>query len=205
MSLIKFANDKQLIDFAIDFLVKDRLKSLNYDVDRCLKPDNNNSNSPLPALLYCLAMIDLLGALFKGNAKGRATTQNSKDYMVTFMKYSTDEAELLQQVYRHKTVHLSAPMISIIHKGKTISWKLHDTSRADHLSINSEKGDIDLFGCGSIHYDGKFIVDIPTLKDDIQQSVEKKPDGYLAMLENDSSLKLNFKEAINEIYKPIII
>ena len=71
------------------------------------------------------------------------TTHNSRDYMIVFMKYQTDKADLLQQVYRHKIVHLSAPKIPIIYKGKTISSKLHDTSRADHLSINSETGDID--------------------------------------------------------------
>lgn len=205
MNLISFVDNQKRMIFAEDFLIKDRLNSLEYDVNRCLADDQNNS-SPLPALMYCFSMIDLLGALYSGNAKGGNTTANSKKYMIDFMSYDHDKIDLLQTVYRHKTVHLSAPQTAIKYKGQIISWRLHNTSKSDHLNIDySESGNIDLFGCGTIVYMGKFMVDITNLKDDIKESVTKVSVRYLAELRKKSNLQNNFTKAVNDIYEPLAI
>lgn len=121
MKLISIVNNQALMQFAEDFLVKDRLHSLEYDVNRCLAYDQG-AYSPLPALMYCFSMVDLLGALYAGNAKGGKTTINSKNYMVDLMGYDRGMADLLQTVYRHKIIHLSAPQTAINYKGKII-WR----------------------------------------------------------------------------------
>jgi hypothetical protein len=207
MSLISFKDNNQLMCFAEKFLVKDRLNSLEYDINRCLAYDEKGFYSPLPALMYCFSMIDLLGALYSGNAKSSSkTTKNSMNYMTTFMKYSKDMVDLLQKVYRHKTVHLSAPKTAIKYKGHIISWSLDDTNPQNHLSIDySESGSIDLFNCGKISYVGKLIVNINVLKDDIKDSVIRKNDSYLARLQIDLDLQGKFLRAVNEMYDiPII-
>jgi hypothetical protein len=78
LGLFNFIDNTERIKFAEKFLIDDRLKSLEYDVNRCLVNDSNNYYSPIPALMYCFSMIDLLGALYAGNAKGGDTTTNSK-------------------------------------------------------------------------------------------------------------------------------
>lgn len=202
MTLISFANNQVLLRFAEDFLVKDRLHSLEYEVNRCLAYDHSG-HSPLPAMKYCFSMIDLLGALYADNAKGGNTAANSKYYMVSLMKYDPDKADLLLKVYRHKTAHLSAPKTAINYKGRIISWKLHDTSKNDHLTISSESGSISLFGQGTIPYKGKFIVDIATLKDNIKESVTNVNGGYLDLLRKDPDLQDDFTDAVNDIYEPL--
>jgi hypothetical protein len=123
--------------------------------------------------------------------------------MVDIMEYDPDKAALLQTVYRHKTVHLSAPQTAINYKGQILSWRLHNTSKGDHLEIYPEHGDIDLFGRGTIAYVGKFIVDITTLKDDIKESVTNVKKGYLELLRTDPQLQTNFSNAVNDIYEPL--
>jgi hypothetical protein len=204
MALISFMNTNELMKFAEEYLVNDRLRSLEYDVNRCLQYDQHNYYSPLPALMYCFSMIDMLGALYGGNAKEkRDSTGMSGNYMKTLMKYPHDKVDLLQKAYRHKLVHLSAPKTAINYNGRTISWKLHDTTKIDHLEINSESGSIDLFSRGTIGYSGKFTVDIATLKDDIKQSVIRDIDGYLLRLQSDIDLQHKFTKAVNQIYEPL--
>jgi hypothetical protein len=52
--------------FAEEFIVKDRLTSLENDVNRCL-PTTKEAVAgyvPFPALLYCFSIIDLLGSIY---------------------------------------------------------------------------------------------------------------------------------------------
>jgi hypothetical protein len=62
------------------------------------------------------------------------------------------------------------------------------------------KADRDIFGLSKIHCQGKFIVSIWVLKDDIKNSV-LKPGGYLDDLKNDGELQSKFVTAINQIYE----
>jgi hypothetical protein len=87
VTLISYANNQALVQFAEDFLVKDGLHSLEYDVNRCLAYDRSGC-SPLPALMF-FSMVDLLGALYAGDARGGGDTAiNSKNYTVNLMVYA---------------------------------------------------------------------------------------------------------------------
>lgn len=111
-----------------------------------------------------------------------------------------------QNYYRQyidiKIVHLFAPKTTVWYNGKLISWKLHDNNPSNHLSLNSESGDIDLFSHGKRHYDEKFILNIDKFKDNIKDSVTCSTHGYLAILQNDTDLQAKFTCAVNDIYDP---
>jgi len=65
--------------FAEEFIVKDRLASLENDVN-CYLPTAKieaAEYAPFPALLYCFSIMDLLGSLYAGNARSGITTDNA--------------------------------------------------------------------------------------------------------------------------------
>ncbi len=200
---VTFSNALELNKFAKLFLVDCRLPSLDYDVRRCLRMESAGY-CPFPAIMYCFSMIDLLGALHAGCAHSScATVSNSTNYMKKFTIYPHNMIDLLwNKIYRHKLVHLSMPQTAIKHNGKIISWSLHDDNPSNHMSIIPEQGVITIGNnCGSITYDGKFVVNIAKLKEDIIDSVSRPNNGYLCNLQQDIDLQNKFEKAINEIYE----
>lgn len=201
--IVKFRNSTTLIEFADLFLKKCRLPSLEYDVERCLEK-KKEGNSPVPALMYCFSVIDLLGALVAGQATKGNTTSNSKSYLCSYMNYPSNKVDLIwDKFYRHKIIHLSIPQTAVkFISGKIISWNLHDETQNNHLQI-IWKNEIIPIGdnCGQINIDGKFVINIRILKNDIIDSVNRSGNGYLEKLKNDISLQNNFKIAINQIYE----
>jgi hypothetical protein len=84
-----FANPNEMIKFSRDF-VKDRIKSLEKDVQYCLRENNSPLQyAPFPALLYCFSTIDLLGSLFEGDVRW-------------FINYTIEQTNLLIDIFRHK-------------------------------------------------------------------------------------------------------
>jgi len=124
--------------------------------------------------------------------------------MQKFMMYSTDNAILLQKIYRHKIVHLSAPKTAMLYNGKVVTWVYNENNPEKHLVIDSAPYDIDIFGYGKIHCDQYHTISIWKLKDDIIDSVKRPTAGYLKSLEADPALQSNFVHAINQIYDPVI-
>src|SRR5262249_61207397 len=115
----RFKDDADLVACATAF-VSDRVHSLHDDVFHCIytKP-----YAPFPAILYAMATIDLLGALVAGSADRRArTSANAKAYWTGFVGYTEEQSRVLQQVFRHKLVHLAAPRATIRDSGRVISW-----------------------------------------------------------------------------------
>ena len=80
---ITFIDADERMQLAEDFIVKDKIASLENDVERCLPYTKleHTCHAPFPALLYCFSVIDLLGSLLEGNATGGDTTGNSRKYM----------------------------------------------------------------------------------------------------------------------------
>src|SRR5215467_15211641 len=97
---IVFEDDIDLMHFADEFIIKDRLASLENDVNRCLPTPSSKIEAagyaPFPALLYCFSVVDLLGSLYAGNARSRKTTENAERYMEKYMNYPEDKRRLLQ-------------------------------------------------------------------------------------------------------------
>ena len=205
-------------------MLKGRTDSLQNDVKRCVFGADvytYTQAAPFPALLYCFSTIDLLGALYGGNAEGN-TTKQSRDYMTDIMRYPIEKAFLLQEIFRHKIVHLAQPDPRSSIDGSLIDNKIKGKSKSAENLRNYLKGKISagLYLWGIEHRDrakhlvieplGKegqderlrfcFWVSIWSLVEDIVDSVYK-PSGYLHRLENEPNLQRNFEIAYGQIFE----
>ena len=203
-SQILFRDDRDTIDFAKRFL-NARISSLDNDVKRCLIEDKNLQNrigqpAPFPALLYCFSIIDLLASMSAGSKTVRLERRQSvrKKYMIDFMGYKDHLIILLQEVFRHKLVHLSEPAYGILYNGKRIAWKHDERPTAKHMDIQEDNKCYRIFG-QKVWHDKIFIIKISHFKDDIIRSVTDRQSGFLAKIEIDKQLRENFKKAIYEI------
>lgn len=205
-----FADRKELMDFASKF-VSERIESLENDVKRCTALQEeflrHSRTAPFPALLYCFSTIDLLGALYAGNARPGATTDNACKYMVDFMSYTRDQVDMIQGVFRHKIVHLAQPRPITLKKSKRIAWYIETQYHPRiHLKLEElppeEKSK--KYGITSklvLQWDQVFYISVQSFQRDIKESVEKS-DGYLARLANSPTLQESFSKAILEIHSP---
>lgn len=191
----------EVISIAKNFL-NQKIISLKNDVDICFNPCSNiNGKAQTPALLYCFSVIDLLGALYNGNAsKNSETTKQSKEYMKKFMKYEDGTCKLLQEIFRHKLVHLSEPKACYADNNEIITWGIDWLPNVNHLEF------VDIFPPDTIsdnfggNYEVKksFVLSINQFCSDIIKSVS----DYLDELEKDNILQQNFKIAMIQLYKP---
>jgi hypothetical protein len=194
---IVFEDDLDLMHFADEFIVKDRLTSLENDVNRCLPSAKIEAPAyaPFPALMYCFSIVDLLGSLYAGNARSGNTTDNAARYMEKYLNYSEDKLRLLQKIYRHKIVHLSQPKFAMLYNKQIIAWKHEEGGTSRHLTIDPTPGYVNI---------PQYIISIVTLKDDIKNSVLRSPGGYMEDLRNNSDLQSKFVTPINQIFDPVI-
>ena|SRR5437870_7525853 len=155
---ITFNDKTELMSFASQFIVDDRLNSLENDVYRCVPNAQDKKErtcyAPFPALLYCFSIIDLLGAVYAGNARSGNTTKNSENYMKDFLKYPSDKLQLLQKIYRHKIVHLSQPKSAMEYNNQIIAWRHDENDPSKHLTIDPTPGIGDIYGKVKIQCDG---------------------------------------------------
>jgi hypothetical protein len=204
---IVFEDDINLMHFADEFIVKDRLASLENDVNRCLPTAKIEATeyAPFPALMYCFSIVDLLGSLYAGNARSGNTTKNAEGYMEKYMNYPEDKRGLLQKIYRHKIVHLSQPKFAMLYNKQIIAWKHEEGVSSRHLTIDPTPGYVNIPGrSGKIYCNAQYTISIVTLKDDIKNSVVRSPDGYMEDLRNNNDLQSKFVTAINQIFDPVI-
>lgn len=204
-----FNSSDNLTEFAYRFIIEERLPSLQKDVNVCL-----NEDCAFPALLYCFSTIDLLGALYTGFAAESSKTRgNFKEYMCKFMKngsqrshekYSDEHADLVQEIFRHKIVHLAQPRLVINKNGRSIGWRYEYPETLNHLKlecIGKSRQVTRILTPYAICYDHIFTISITQFMFDIVDSVLRDPDGYLAKLNsNYKSTQTKFDNAIKEVY-----
>lgn len=196
-----FSEQKELIQFARKFIVEDRIRSLENDVRLCISENVPHQPAPFASLLYCFSVIDLLGALLAGNAKPGSTVEQARKYMQRFMNYTEEQAKLLQEIFRHKLVHLAQPRPIMENKSRLISWKEWHNNREKHLTLEplGRKQTISVTSNLSVECDHLFHVGIGNLVEDIRLSVEK-PNGYLHLLETLARLQDKFEKLLSQIY-----
>lgn len=202
-SMTRFETSTELFRFA-EKLMAQRLESLERDVAYCLK---EKPYAPFPALLYCLATIDLLGALAGGQAhKSSPTTQQAADYMRLFMHYTDEHVRLLQTIFRHKLVHLASPKAVIEDSGRLIGWTYHHDNGQYHLKL-SRLPQTRSVAIGSpswtVDFDYEFEISIAHIVRDIRDSVYG-PKGYLEALRTSADVQDCFSKAVEEIYNPAV-
>lgn len=192
-----FSDSNELIPYAEKF-VKDKINRLEDVVNHCLYeiPGKPGLYATFPAIFYCFATIDLLGALYTGNAtrnKGQA-----KKYMKKFMNYTPDQCYLLMNQFRHKIAHLTEPEPVIELKSKYIAWRYEHELSAEHLKIKKlpRKFRGTVTSKLSVECDHEFHICILGLVKDIKTSIE----DYLRKLRTTPELQMHFDKAIREIY-----
>jgi hypothetical protein len=195
-----FSDIQELKKVAQCFL-RERTNALEKDVGHCLQ----HPYAPFPAIIYCFSTIDLLGALSEGDASRKAKTNNqTKQYMINFMKYSQPVAELLMIIFRHKTVHLAQPKPVVSMDGKLVTWKYSHNDISEHLQLKAEPEVKRLQRTSKIllSADHRFGISIIHFTRDIVESVHGTA-GYFQKLETDSVLQNNFDKAYDEIFDPV--
>ena len=194
-----FADTDELIQFARTFL-RDRTESLQRDVRVC----THGATAAFPAILYCFSTIDLLGALFGGDAESqKGMTGRSKEYARRFMHYSDDQCLLLWDVFRHKIVHLAQPNPVKEFKCKKTSWGYWHNDGEHHLKLVPIAPPIHKAVTSGLSIDAeqRFEFSFHHLVLDIVDSVHL-PGGYLHTLASDKVLQDKFTTAVGQIYKP---
>jgi hypothetical protein len=172
----------------------------------CIPADPHDKRiAPFPIVLYCLSTIDLLGALVAGRAdQSTPTPSQSKEYMRRFMAYSPTDADILNDLFRHKLVHLAQPGPSIRNGSEVITWKHHHNDKQFHLKKIPYKQDIEIGGDVPLDWHipvtHEFHISIMDLVKDIKDSTTKRPKDYLNMLEQKPPLRQKYQDAINQIY-----
>jgi hypothetical protein len=166
-------------------------------------------------LSYCFSTIDLFGALSSGHAEsGSHTKANFKNYAIHFMKnkgakYTSEQTDLLQNIFRHKVTHLAQPKLVINHRNRLFAWRYEYPDILKHLKIEQRpRTQIrNILTPKPIYYDHIFTISITKLLSDIIDSVIREPDGYMAKLKiNHKSLQIKFDDAIDQIYSiPTIV
>lgn len=193
-----FEDDEELFRFVEDFVVRDKLPSLEKDVNHCL----SIPYAPFPAILYCFSIIDLLASMYCGQTKGR-TADNAATYMKDMMHYTEDQCTLLQQVFRHKMVHLAGPRTAYNYDNKILTWHYRHESPEKHLRIEAvpPKGYVQPTSKIKQDITHVFWISIKQLAEDIKQSFHGS-NCYYERLKTDQALKNNLDNAVYEIFSP---
>lgn len=205
-TLNRFPDQNELKRFARNF-VKERIESLQKDVIHCLQPPF----APIPAMLYSLATVDLLGALRAGQASKKDpltganvnTKKNSETYMQLFMGYTQEQTELILEIFRHKLVHLAQPRPLYSYKNKTVVWQYVHENTPNHLILEdlSSPTKFLIKSDWPVNIDQVFTLGITQFVQDIRDSVLRHG-GYLDRLETDTTILDNFRKAIEETFTP---
>jgi hypothetical protein len=193
----RFAQQTELISYARDF-VGERISSLEKDVIYCLQ----GQLAPFPALLYCFAIIDLLGSLSSGRADKKApTTQQSASYMTSFMNYTFENANILLNLFRHKLVHLAQPNPVNRRDSELITWRYHHDDKQYHLKKIQlpPNSTVSITSTWTISITHEFDISIMDFVRDIKDSTNR-PNGYLDLLEKTPHLQDRLEMALNQIY-----
>lgn len=178
-------DEKEVLRIANHF-VTSKIKSLENDAAVCLQNPPPLQPAPFPALLFCFSVIDLLGALYSGDAsKNAKTAEQSAKYMRDFMNYTDDQVTLIQRGFRHKLVHLADPCPRLLHNGSTYLWAIFHDERKLHL--HDQKQD---------ENSRRFVISIWSLVEDIKKSTE----CYLERLKSDETLRQKFHAAHQTIF-----
>lgn len=93
----------------------------------------------------------------------------------------------------------------MLYNKQVIAWKYEEGVTSRHLTIDQTPGYVNIPGrYGKIYCNARYLISIITLKDDIKNSVERSPDGYMEDLRNNTDLQSKFVTAINQIFDPVI-
>jgi hypothetical protein len=108
VSIAPFLSEQELVEYANWFLL-DRAKAFRKDISICMTANKERQHAYFPALITCIAFLDLLSGLYAGTID-RQGLPELNDYFKRFMN-TADYAhmDLVYQMFRHKIAHLAYP------------------------------------------------------------------------------------------------
>ena len=195
-----FDNSTDLMKYAREIIAGRQLGHLGVYFEQSLASMKPNSPPPFPTLLYFLAVIDFLGALYGGDASNDAkTTRQFVSYAVDFMGYSNEQATILRRLFRHKLAHLGAPAPVLLFEDRRITWEIVELDTSKHLLLEPVVPRVSYiaFKRYRLEYDYKFTVSVKALYYEIQMSVDK----YLNALSSSVPLQKRFQTAITQFFE----
>lgn len=188
-----------------------RVDLFRKDFDICLTPNANNSHAYMPALMSCLALLELFSGLLKGKVRDLGVQDIKRfrnAHMAALPAYSDLNAEVLHFGFRNKIAHLGTPHIvfdTAKHGGipgpqKKITWTIHEGRGADVPAL-------ELLNTGvqqiqqtpmpwPVFYDHRMIVCLTNLRTDILGAIGR----YAGALDTTPALLNNFFKAVEDFY-----
>jgi hypothetical protein len=211
MSVAPFSSEMELIDYAKWFL-HDRANSFRKDIEICMTANSSRHHAYFPALITCIAFLDLLSGLYAGKIDGHGS-EELKNYIKRFMNVADyAHIDLLYQLFRHKIAHIAypypvfdtttKPKIFAGQKQRRVTWTVC-ASRRDPRPIQL----IDYTGVQApiktrtpwpVPYDSRIIISIRRLKVDITKSI----DEYLHCLKSEPVRRIHFAKCMKVYFPP---
>jgi hypothetical protein len=206
-----FSNPRKLISYA-NWFIKERIKTLNKDMNICLLADRNKSHAYIPALMECVSLLELFSGLYVGKLKYIGLC-GIIDYSNKFLDsniYTTDRLSVLYEMFRHKIAHLSQPYgVFDTHSVKNqlwqqqpkrlITWQVNATNRNPPIDIVPTAGTLVNRPPWPVGYTHKCTISIHRLKVDFSRSATGKR-GYFEYLKADSQAQQNFETCMLEFF-----
>jgi hypothetical protein len=208
-----FQSTQQLLDFAEKFF-DDRRGPFCADVAVCLTPDDSDHRAEFPALITCIAFVELWSGLHVGNLGGDGL-RKLQSYAAQFMNrthYDPLLLKILYLVFRHKLAHISFPHFVFDtsattkfqgDKHRRITWTVDHEARTVPISLDDHgtKYLQQAVTPWRMAYDCRVTISVPTFQRDIINSIEG-PAGYLANLKGDPTAQANFDKCIAKMFPP---
>jgi hypothetical protein len=210
MSIAHFKNKEELVRFA-----RDHVNALRKNLAICMTPNVRGQHAYFPALITCIAFVDLLSGLYAGSLQ-RHGRKELERYAGKFMKaeYTTDRVRVLYEFLRHKIAHLAYPypVFDTVTKQdafhgqprRRITWTVYASKRK--LAIELQNFSTPRYLVKTItpwpmSYNCRAKVSIASFQIDIIKSIYG-PSGYLRHLLTNETAQKHFAACMKDYYPP---
>jgi len=208
MPVLPFTSDADVVKFARAFL-DGHVKRFRKDIAICLTPDGNRSHAYFPALITCIAFVDLLSGLYAGKLENHGVKELKK-YASDFLDattYTADRIEIMYEMFRHKVAHLAQPYVVFDTHSKTkfqqqprrlIAWTVQASGPRPAIEIVKVAPQQILRPPTPwpVLYDHRVYIRLKILAADIRKSVPR----YLQRVKTDSASRDTFKRCMTDCF-----
>ena len=204
-----FKSDRDIIRYSRQFL-RGRITLLRKDIGICLTANRDGSHAYFPALITCIAFLELVAGLHAGKLDG-VTQKDLEQYATRFMNakhYDHVNLTVLYQGFRHKIAHLGHPYVTwkterIYGAGKParIAWTVFNTNRTLPIELiaHAPRCLEHTMTPWAVQYDHRAKISIHRLKVDTVKSIYG-PKGFLAYLATEAHARARFARCMEHYY-----
>ena len=206
-----------VVRFAEEF-VPDRIKFFEKDMTICLRPLRRKefpepTHAYFPALMVCIATMDLMGQMYTGNPESKIA--GIREFVADYMDvatYTPGAIDLLWKGFRNKVAHAAHPEYVIDtkkvrywkHPHMRVTWYVSESKDMNHLGkdcahllLRKKEGQIKIKPRPyEVQFDHIFYICLPSLKNDIQLGMK----AFLTHLKANKSIQDNFEKIVRVLY-----